>query len=180
MRSATGQASRETEALAGELVKQTKGLAYVIVSEAGASVYSASDTAREEFPTLDVSMRGAISIARRLQNPLAELVKIDPQSIGIGLYQHDVDQKKLAVALDAVVESVVNYVGVDANTASAALLQHVAGISKRVAMAIVGHRDQNGQFLARADLKKVKGLGPKAFEQAAGFLPRACRPQPFG
>ncbi len=176
-----GTASRETEALAGELVRQTKGLAYVIVSEAGASVYSASDAAREEFPTLDVSMRGAISIRpRRLQNPLAELVKIDPQSIGIGLYQHDVNQKKLAAALDAVVESVVNYVGVDANTASAALLQRVAGISKRVATAIVEHRDQNGEFLARADLKKVKGLGPKAFEQAAGFLPRAWRPQPSG
>jgi uncharacterized protein len=126
--------------------------------------------ARTEFPDLDVSMRGAVSIARRLQDPLAELVKIDPQSIGVGLYQHDVDQKKLAATLDAVVESVVNYVGVDVNTASAALLGYVAGISKRVAAAIVAHRDENGPFGSRADLKKVKGLGPKAFEQAAGFL----------
>ncbi|PKO22512.1 MAG: RNA-binding transcriptional accessory protein, partial [Chloroflexi bacterium HGW-Chloroflexi-1] len=147
-----GTASRETEALVG------------------ASVYSASDLARAEFPDLDVSMRGAVSIARRLQDPLAELVKIDPQSIGVGLYQHDVDQKKLAATLDAVVESVVNYVGVDVNTASAALLGYVAGISKRVAGAIVAHRDANGPFQSRAELKKVKGLGPKAFEQAAGFL----------
>ena len=141
-----------------------------MVSEAGASVYSASDIARAEFPDLDVSMRGAVSIARRLQDPLAELVKIDPQSIGVGLYQHDVDQKKLAAALDVVVESVVNYVGVDVNTASAALLGYVAGISKRLAAAIVEHRDANGPFGSRAELKKVKGLGPKAFEQAAGFL----------
>ena len=145
-------------------------LAYVMVSEAGASVYSASDIARAEFPDLDVSMRGAVSIARRLQDPLAELVKIDPQSIGVGLYQHDVDQKKLAAALDVVVESVVNYVGVDVNTASAALLGYVAGISKRLAAAIVEHRNANGPFGSRAELKKVKGLGPKAFEQAAGFL----------
>ncbi len=115
-------------------------------------------------------MRGAVSIARRLQDPLAELVKIDAKSIGVGLYQHDVDQKKLAAALDAVVESVVNYVGVDVNTASAALLGYVAGISKKVAGAIVAHRDENGPFGSRAELKKVKGLGPKAFEQAAGFL----------
>jgi uncharacterized protein len=145
-------------------------VAYVIVNEAGASVYSASELAREEFPDLDVSMRGAVSIARRLQDPLAELVKIDPRSIGVGLYQHDVDQKKLAATLDAVVESVVNYVGVDVNTASAALLGYVAGISKKVAQAIVDYRDANGPFQSRADLKKVKGLGPKAFEQAAGFL----------
>ena len=164
-----GTASRETEALAAELVKESPKLAYVMVSEAGASVYSASDIARAEFPDLDVSMRGAVSIARRLQDPLAELVKIDPQSIGVGLYQHDVDQKKLAAALDAVVESVVNYVGVDVNTASAALLGYVAGISKRLAAAIVEHRDANGPFGSRAELKKVKGLGPKAFEQAAGF-----------
>ena len=141
-----------------------------MVSEAGASVYSASDIARAEFPDLDVSMRGAVSIARRLQDPLAELVKIDAKSIGVGLYQHDVDQKKLAASLDAVVESVVNYVGVDVNTASAALLGYVAGISKKVAQAIVAHRDENGPFGSRAELKKVKGLGPKAFEQAAGFL----------
>lgn len=172
-----GTASRETEALAAELIQaprpaapKSAALAYVMVSEAGASVYSASDIARAEFPDLDVSMRGAVSIARRLQDPLAELVKIDPQSIGVGLYQHDVDQKKLAAALDATVESVVNYVGVDVNTASAALLGYVAGISKRVAGAIVAHRDENGPFGSRVELKKVKGLGPKAFEQAAGFL----------
>ena len=194
-----GTASRETEALVAALIQGDENgtrtsadgrggddsfprssasirvpissrLAYVMVSEAGASVYSASDIARAEFPDLDVSMRGAVSIARRLQDPLAELVKIDPQSIGVGLYQHDVDQKKLAAALDAVVESVVNYVGVDVNTASAALLGYVAGISKRLAAAIVEHRDANGPFGSRAELKKVKGLGPKAFEQAAGFL----------
>ena len=167
-----GTASRETEALAAELIQAAKAphLAYVMVSEAGASVYSASDIARAEFPDLDVSMRGAISIARRLQDPLAELVKIDAKSIGVGLYQHDVDQKKLAASLDAVVESVVNYVGVDVNTASAALLGYVAGISKKVAQAIIAHRDENGPFGSRAELKKVKGLGPKAFEQAAGFL----------
>jgi protein Tex len=166
-----GTASRETEALMVDLIQaKLNKLAYVMVSEAGASVYSASDVARAEFPDLDVSMRGAVSIARRLQDPLAELVKIDPKSIGVGLYQHDVDQKKLAAALDAVVESVVNYVGVDVNTASAQLLAHVSGISKRLAEAIVAHRDVNGPFGSRIDLKKVKGLGPKAFEQAAGFL----------
>ncbi len=176
-----GTASRETEALVAALIQgehkpgfsEKPGLsrlAYVMVSEAGASVYSASDIARAEFPDLDVSMRGAVSIARRLQDPLSELVKIDPQSIGVGLYQHDVDQKKLAAALDATVESVVNYVGVDVNTASAALLGYVAGISKKVAQAIVAHRDENGPFGSRAELKEVKGLGPKAFEQAAGFL----------
>ena len=154
-----GTASRETEALAAELIqtfrvsqtlKVSHPLAYVMVSEAGASVYSASDIARAEFPDLDVSMRGAISIARRLQDPLAELVKIDAKSIGVGLYQHDVDQKKLAESLDAVVESVVNYVGVDVNTASAALLGYVAGISKRVAQAIIAHRDENGPFGSRS------------------------------
>ena len=177
-----GTASRETEALVVELIQgggemaaaaRRNGfadVAYVMVSEAGASVYSASDVARAEFPDLDVSMRGADLHRRRLQDPLAELVKIDPKSIGVGLYQHDVDQGKLAAALDAVVESVVNYVGVDANTASAQLLAYVSGISKRVAGAIVAHRDENGPFESRADLKKVKGLGPKAFEQAAGFL----------
>jgi protein Tex len=165
-----GTASRETETLVADLVQDVPKLAYVMVSEAGASVYSASDLARAEFPDLDVSMRGAISIARRLQDPLAELVKIDPKSIGIGLYQHDVDQKKLAATLDSVVESVVNHVGVDVNTASVALLGYVAGISKKVAQAIVAYRDQYGPFSSRAELKKVKGLGPKAYEQAAGFL----------
>lgn len=176
-----GTASRETEALVADLITAEKdrarlpktrstGVAYVMVSEAGASVYSASDLARAEFPDLDVSMRGAISIARRLQDPLAELVKIDPRSIGVGLYQHDVDQGKLGAALDAVVESVVNHVGVDVNTASAQLLSYVSGISKKVAGTIVSHRDEFGPFESRSDLKKVKGLGPKAFEQAAGFL----------
>lgn len=171
-----GTASRETEGLVAELIQaqpragKGKQLAYVMVSEAGASVYSASDLARAEFPDLDVSMRGAVSIARRLQDPLAELVKIDPQSIGVGLYQHDVDQKKLAATLDAVVESVVNYVGVDVNTASAHLLAYVSGVSRRLADALVSHRNANGPFELRAGLKKVKGLGPKAFEQAAGFL----------
>jgi protein Tex len=171
-----GTASRETEALLANLIQSAppkstlSKAAYIMVSEAGASVYSASDVARAEFPDLDVSMRGAISIARRLQDPLAELVKIDPKSIGVGLYQHDVDQGKLGGALDTVVETVVNHVGVDVNTASPQLLSYVSGISKRLAAAIVAHRDENGSFELRADLKKVKGLGPKAFEQAAGFL----------
>jgi uncharacterized protein len=147
-----------------------RDLAYVIVSEAGASVYSASDLARKEFPELDVSMRGAISIARRLQDPLAELVKIDPRSIGVGLYQHDVNQKRLGETLDTVVESAVNHVGVDVNTASAALLSYVAGVSRRVADAIVKHREQHGPFRQREDLKKVKGLGEKTYQQAVGFL----------
>jgi uncharacterized protein len=141
-----------------------------MVNEAGASVYSASEAARQEFPELDVTIRGAISIARRLQDPLAELVKIDPKSIGVGLYQHDVDQKKMAAMLDAVVEDAVNAVGVDANTASAALLRYVAGIGPKVAQAIVAHRDEHGPFQKRSDLLKVKGLGPKAYQQAAGFL----------
>ncbi len=172
-----GTASRETEQLAAEVVSAAKAkakvvreMAYVMVNEAGASVYSASDLARNEFPDLDVSMRGAISIARRLQDPLAELVKIDPQSIGVGLYQHDVNQKALGKALDGVVESAVNHVGVDVNTASAPLLSYVAGISRRVADAIVDHRDANGPFKKRAELKKVKGLGAKTYLQAIGFL----------
>jgi uncharacterized protein len=165
-----GTASRETEQLAADLIQDHPSVGYVIVSEAGASVYSASKLAREELPDLDVSMRGAVSIARRLQDPLAELVKIDPRSIGVGLYQHDVDQKRLVEALDTVVESVVNYVGVDANTASPALLGHVAGLSKGVAANTVAYRDEHGPFQKRSDLKKVKGLGPKAYEQAAGFL----------
>jgi uncharacterized protein len=177
-----GTASRETEQLAAEMIAEGKGrrpaCQYAMVSEAGASVYSASRLARQELPDLDVSMRGAVSIARRLQDPLAELVKIDPQSIGVGLYQHDVDQKKLAQALDAVVESVVNYVGVDVNTASPALLGYVAGLSKSVAANVVAFRDENGPFRKRSELKKVKGLGPKAFQQAAGFLrvPEATNP----
>ncbi len=171
-----GTASRETESLAAEVIadagKTLKGRspAYVIVSEAGASVYSASELARAEFPDLDVSMRGAVSIARRLQDPLAELVKIDPKSIGVGMYQHDVNQKQLAGALDGVVESAVNHVGVDVNTASAALLSYVAGISRRVADAVVKQREENGPFRRRAELKKVKGLGAKTYEQAIGFL----------
>jgi uncharacterized protein len=165
-----GTASRETEALVADLIRNQPGLAYVIVSEAGASVYSASPLARQEFPDLDVSIRGAVSIARRLQDPLAELVKIDPRSIGVGLYQHDLDQKELTASLDAVVESVVNHVGVDVNTASAALLTYVSGLNKQVAKNIVTHREANGPFQSRAELKKVKQLGPKAYEQAAGFL----------
>jgi uncharacterized protein len=172
-----GTASRETETLAAEVIAEAKrqwpdrrDLAYVIVNEAGASVYSASKLAQTEFPDLDVSMRGAISIARRLQDPLAELVKIDPKSIGVGLYQHDVDQKQLDSTLDDVVESAVNHVGVDVNTASAALLSYVAGISRRVAEAIVKHREAHGPFRSREELKKVKGLGAKTYLQAVGFL----------
>ncbi|NLE75570.1 MAG: RNA-binding transcriptional accessory protein [Chloroflexi bacterium] len=176
-----GTASRETERLAAEVIAEAadpQGLAYVMVSEAGASVYSASELARAEFPDLDVSMRGAVSIGRRLQDPLAELVKIDPQSIGVGLYQHDVNQKRLAEALDAVVESAVNHVGVDVNTASAPLLGYVSGVSKRVAAAVVAHRDAHGPFRGRDELRKVKGLGEKTYEQAVGFLkiPEAANP----
>lgn len=171
-----GTASRETEALVAEVIAElarddaARAPKYVIVSEAGASVYSASETAGEEFPQLDATGRGTVSIARRLQDPLAELVKIDPKALGVGLYQHDVDQKRLGRQLEAVVESCVNYVGVDLNTASAALLGYVAGLNSRTAKAIVSHRDATGPFMARRDLLKVKGLGPKAFEQAAGFL----------
>ena len=166
-----GTASRETESLAAEVIAEVGGkLAYVIVSEAGASVYSASEVARKEFPDLEASQRGNISIARRLQDPLAELVKIDPKSIGVGLYQHDVDQKELGKALDAVVVSCVNYVGVDLNTASASLLQYVSGINKRVAENIVKLRDERGKFKNRKQIKEVSGLGDKAFEQSAGFL----------
>jgi protein Tex len=149
---------------------QPSSLQYVIVSEAGASVYSASETAREEFPELDATQRGNVSIARRLQDPLAELVKIDPKALGVGLYQHDVDQKRLGEQLETVVESAVNYVGVDLNTASAALLGYVSGLSTKTARAIVAQRDANGPFSSRTELRKVKGLGPKSFEQAAGFL----------
>jgi len=165
-----GTASRETESLAAELIAEGAPVSYVMVSEAGASVYSASELAVAELPQLDVSVRGAVSIARRLQDPLAELVKIDAKSIGVGLYQHDVDQKKLGEELDAVVESAVNYVGVDVNSASPALLQHVAGLSARVAKAIVARRDECGPFRSRLDLMRVRGLGAMTFEQAAGFL----------
>ncbi len=173
-----GTASRETEQLVAELIAERPAVHYIIVNEAGASVYSASPLAREELPDLDVSMRGAVSIARRLQDPLAELVKIDPKSIGVGLYQHDVDQRKLTETLDAVVESVVNYVGVDVNTASPALLSYVAGLSKGVAANIVAYRNEHGPFRKRSDLKKVKGLGEKAYQQAAGFLrvPESANP----
>jgi len=173
-----GTASRETEQLVAELISERKDMQYAIVSEAGASVYSASELARQELPGMDVSMRGAVSIARRLQDPLAELVKIDPRSIGIGLYQHDVDQKALSEALDAVVESVVNHVGVDANTASPALLRYVSGLGRAVAANVVVHRNEHGPFARRSDLKNVKGLGPKAYQQAAGFLrvPESANP----
>ena len=165
-----GTASRETERLSAELTRNAPQTKYLIVNEAGASVYSASALARQEFPELDVTLRGAVSIARRAQDPLAELVKIDPKSIGVGLYQHDVDQTALAHALDGVVESVVNKVGVDVNTASPALLTHIAGIGPKLASNIVAHRDDNGPFKSRAALRKVSGLGPKAFEQSAGFM----------
>ena len=173
-----GTASRETEQLVAELIGERPGVQYAMVSEAGASVYSASKLAREELPGMDVSMRGAVSIARRLQDPMSELVKIDPRSIGIGLYQHDVDQKTLSQALDAVVESVVNYVGVDVNTASPALLAYVSGLGKGVAANTVAYRNEHGPFAKRSDLKKVKGLGPKAYQQAAGFLrvPESANP----
>lgn len=169
-----GTASRETDKMVEETLKAIgKGSARpikVIVSEAGASVYSASGLAAKEFPDLDVSLRGAVSIARRLQDPLSELVKIEPNAIGVGQYQHDVDQKRLAQALSAVVEDAVNAVGVDLNTASAALLAHVAGLTTALAANVVDHRDRNGPFKTRRDLLKVKGIGPKAFEQCAGFL----------
>lgn len=165
-----GTASRETEKLVAELTRNAPTTKYLIVNEAGASVYSASPLARAEFPDLDVSIRGAVSIARRAQDPLAELVKIDPKSIGVGLYQHDVDQAALGHALDGVVESVVNNVGVDVNTASPALLTHVAGIGPKLAAGIVSYRDANGAFQSREGLRDVPGLGPKAFEQGAGFM----------
>ncbi|WP_319824661.1 Tex family protein [Thalassovita sp.] len=168
-----GTASRETEKLVGDLLglmRSAKKPTKVVVSEAGASVYSASELAAQEFPGLDVSLRGAVSIARRLQDPLAELVKIEPKSIGVGQYQHDVDQRRLGKSLDAVVEDAVNAVGVDLNTASAPLLARVAGIGPGLSDAIVAHRDANGAFKSRKELLKVARLGPKAFEQCAGFL----------
>ena len=165
-----GTASRESERLVAELTATDTRLHYLMVNEAGASVYSASPLARAELPDLDVTLRGAVSIARRVLDPLAELVKIEPKAIGIGLYQHDVNQKRLAEKLDGVVEMTVNRVGVDLNTASAALLTHVAGIGPKLAERIVEQRDRAGVFKRRNDLKTVAGLGPKAFEQAAGFL----------
>ncbi|MEE3361163.1 MAG: Tex family protein [Pseudomonadota bacterium] len=169
-----GTASRETERLVADAIKLLpKGIpapTKVVVSEAGASVYSASELAAKEFPDLDVSLRGAVSIARRLQDPLAELVKIEPKAIGVGQYQHDVDQSRLTKALDAVVEDAVNAVGVDLNTASAPLLAHVSGLGPVLAEAVVAHRDSNGPFKDRKSLLKVARLGPKAFEQCAGFL----------
>jgi len=167
-----GTASRETDQLAKELIKRYPQfqLTSIMVSEAGASVYSASELASEELPDLDVSLRGAVSIARRLQDPLAELVKIDPKSIGVGQYQHDVNQNQLAQSLDAVVEDSVNAVGVDVNTASPALLRYVAGLNGKIAHNIVAYRDSKGRFAKRAELLKVPGLGEKTFEQAAGFL----------
>ncbi|WP_373767839.1 Tex family protein [Glaesserella sp.] len=167
-----GTASRETERFAKEVIKEIKENKpqTVVVSEAGASVYSASELAAAEFPELDVSLRGAVSIARRLQDPLAELVKIEPKAIGVGQYQHDVNQSQLARKLDAVVEDCVNAVGVDLNTASAPLLARVAGMTKTLAQNIVAYRDENGRFNSRSDLKKVARLGPKAFEQCAGFM----------
>jgi uncharacterized protein len=165
-----GTASRESEQLAAELIKELPGVRYLITNEAGASVYSASPLARAELPGMDVSLRGAVSIARRVQDPLAELVKIDPKSIGVGLYQHDVNQAELARTLDGVIESVVNRVGVDVNTASPALLAHVSGIGPKIAERIVAYRDEHGPYQQRKELMKVSGLGAKAFEQAAGFL----------
>lgn len=167
-----GTASRESDKLAAELIKKLPELKMtkIMVSEAGASVYSASELAAKEFPDLDVSIRGAVSIARRLQDPLAELVKIDPKSIGVGQYQHDVSQLKLARSLDAVVEDCVNAVGVDVNTASVALLARISGLNATLAQNIVAHRDANGAFKTRDALKKVSRLGEKTFEQAAGFL----------
>ena len=166
-----GTAGRETEQFVREaLTESGKQIPIVMVSEAGASVYSASEIAREEFPELDLTVRGAISIARRLQDPLAELVKVDPKSIGVGQYQHDVNQAQLKKSLDAVVESCVNFVGVDLNTASWALLSYVSGVGPSLAKAIVRHRDEHGKFASRKALLDVARFGAKAFEQSAGFL----------
>jgi uncharacterized protein len=167
-----GTASRESAAFVQDFLRESNlaRIFSVTVSESGASVYSASEIARQEFPDLDLTVRGAISIARRLQDPLAELVKVDPKSIGVGQYQHDVDQRRLKQSLEATVESCVNRVGVDLNTASWALLRYVAGISERVAQKVVAHRDEKGRFRSRTELRDVSGFGPKTFEQAAGFL----------
>ena len=181
-----GTASRETEQLVAGLIREIEResgnsgkIGYVIVNEAGASVYSASEAARQEFPKLDATQRGTISIARRLQDPLAELVKIDPKAVGVGLYQHDVDQKELAAMLERVVVSCVNFAGVEVNSASAALLKHVSGINTRVASAIFNYRAEHGPFKSRADLQKVPGLGPATFVQAAGFLKVANGVEPL-
>ena len=176
-----GTASRETERFAKDVIKEIKENKpqTVVVSEAGASVYSASELAAQEFPDLDVSLRGAVSIARRLQDPLAELVKIEPKAIGVGQYQHDVNQSQLARKLDAVVEDCVNAVGVDLNTASVPLLARVAGMTKTIAQNIVAYRDENGCFDSREQLKKVPRLGPKAFEQCAGFMRIAAGNNPL-
>ncbi|HLV97730.1 MAG TPA: Tex family protein [Ktedonobacterales bacterium] len=181
-----GTASRETEQMVASLIKELEQetgkhgqLGYVIVNEAGASVYSASEAARQEFPTLDATQRGTISIARRLQDPLAELVKIDPKAVGVGLYQHDVDQKELAAMLDRVVVSCVNFAGVEVNSASAALLKHVSGINTRTANALVKYREEHGPFRSRDELQKVPGLGPATFVQAAGFLKIASGTEPL-
>lgn len=166
-----GTASRESEQFVSEMIGEINGnVQYTIVSEAGASVYSASELANEEHPDINVSIRGAISIARRLQDPLAELVKIDPKSIGVGQYQHDLNKKRLEEVLSGVVEDAVNSVGVDLNTASYSLLEHVAGISKTIAKNIIEYREENGDFTSRAQIKKVKRLGPQAFTQCAGFM----------
>ena len=171
-----GTASRETEAMTVELLRSFPNASYMIVSEAGASVYSSSPLAAEEFPEYDVNLRSAVSIARRLQDPLAELVKIDPKAIGVGQYQHDCPQKELDEALGAVVEDCVNAVGVDVNTASRSLLQQVSGLTTTTAKNIVAYREENGPFASRSQLKKVPKLGPKAFQQCAGFLrvPESC------
>lgn len=166
-----GTASRESEMIIADMLHEIKEpVQYIIVNEAGASVYSASKLATEEFPNFDVGQRSAASIARRLQDPLAELVKIDPQSIGVGQYQHDMNQKKLGETLSGVVEDCVNKVGVDLNTASASLLEYISGISKVIAKNIVTYREENGKFTSRKELLKVPKLGPKAFEQCAGFM----------
>ena len=165
-----GTASHETEEFAASLLSELPGVSYMVVSEAGASVYSASELAAKEFPEYDVSLRSAVSIARRLQDPLAELVKIDPKAIGVGQYQHDMPPKELSNTLDGVVEDCVNSVGADLNTASAPLLSHIAGLGPALAANVVKYREENGAFKSRTELKKVPKLGPKAFEQCAGFL----------
>jgi uncharacterized protein len=166
-----GTASRETEAFVAALLEKNPSIkaSYIIVSEAGASVYSASQNAIDEFPQLDVTTRGAISIARRVQDPMAELVKIPPESIGVGMYQHDLNKKDLSESLQIKVESVVNFVGVDLNSASPFLLQYISGLNKKTAWNILDYKSENGPFKSRKELKKVKGIGPKAYEQAAGF-----------
>lgn len=175
-----GTASRETEQFIVDCLKEVEGeVAYVIVNEAGASVYSASETARNEFPDLQVEQRSAVSIARRLQDPLAELVKIDPKAVGVGQYQHDVSQKKLSDSLSFIVETAVNQVGVNVNTASASLLQHVSGLSKTVAENVVNMRNEQGRFTSRAQLKKIPRLGAKTYEQAIGFLRVPDAKNPF-